>query len=88
MGGLFGCVSKSDCVNDLFYGTDYHSHLGTRRGGLAGRESVRHDDAGQAVTIAPVSFFRKKRNTLVREALFRTRLRPSCQEKEHRWNPT
>lgn len=35
MGGLFGTVSKSDCVSDLFYGTDYHSHLGTRRGGLA-----------------------------------------------------
>ena len=35
MGGLFGIVSKNDCVNDLFYGTDYHSHLGTRRGGLA-----------------------------------------------------
>lgn len=35
MGGLFGIVSKDDCVNDLFYGTDYLSHLGTRRGGLA-----------------------------------------------------
>ena len=35
MGGLFGVVARDDCVNDLFYGTDYHSHLGTRRGGLA-----------------------------------------------------
>ena len=35
MGGLFGVVSKDDCVNDLFYGTDYHSHLGTKRGGMA-----------------------------------------------------
>ena len=35
MGGLFGTVSKEDCVTDLFYGTDYHSHLGTKRGGLA-----------------------------------------------------
>jgi amidophosphoribosyltransferase len=35
MGGYFGVVSKDDCVTDLFYGTDYHSHLGTRRGGLA-----------------------------------------------------
>jgi len=35
MGGLFGVVSRSDCVYDLFYGTDYHSHLGTKRGGLA-----------------------------------------------------
>ena len=34
MGGLFGVVSKEDCVSDLFFGTDYHSHLGTMRGGL------------------------------------------------------
>lgn len=35
MGGLFGTISKQDCVTDLFYGTDYNSHLGTRRGGMA-----------------------------------------------------
>ena len=35
MSGIFGVVSKSDCVQDLFYGTDYHSHLGTGYGGLA-----------------------------------------------------
>lgn len=35
MGGFFGVASKSDCVFDLFFGTDYHSHLGTRRGGMA-----------------------------------------------------
>ncbi len=35
MGGIFGCASTEDCVTDLFYGTDYLSHLGTRRGGLA-----------------------------------------------------
>ena len=35
MGGIFGVVSKSSCVMDLFFGTDYHSHLGTRRGGMA-----------------------------------------------------
>ena len=35
MGGFFGIASKESCVNDLFYGTDYHSHLGTKRGGLA-----------------------------------------------------
>ena len=34
MGGFFGVASKSDCVSDLFFGTDYHSHLGTRRGGM------------------------------------------------------
>ena len=33
MGGLFGIASKDDCVLDLYYGTDYHSHLGTKRGG-------------------------------------------------------
>ena len=37
MGGFFGVVSKHDAVTDLFYGTDYHSHLGTMRGGLAVR---------------------------------------------------
>ena len=35
MGGFFGTISKRSCVADLFYGTDYNSHLGTRRGGLA-----------------------------------------------------
>ncbi len=35
MGGLFGVASRTDCVFDLFFGTDYHSHLGTRRGGMA-----------------------------------------------------
>ena len=35
MGGICGVITKEDCVQDLFYGTDYHSHLGTRRGGLA-----------------------------------------------------
>lgn len=35
MGGFFGAVSKEDCVFDLFYGVDYHSHLGTRRAGMA-----------------------------------------------------
>jgi amidophosphoribosyltransferase len=35
MSGFFGSISKSDCVMDVFYGTDYHSHLGTKRAGLA-----------------------------------------------------
>ena len=39
MGGFFGTISKKDCVNDLFYGTDYNSHLGTKRAGL-----VTYDD--------------------------------------------
>ena len=35
MGGFFGVASKEDSVFDLFFGIDYHSHLGTRRGGMA-----------------------------------------------------
>lgn len=35
MGGYFGVVSKRDAISDVFFGTDYHSHLGTRRGGMA-----------------------------------------------------
>jgi amidophosphoribosyltransferase len=37
MGGFFGVASKGDCVSDVFYGTDYHSHLGTERGGMVVR---------------------------------------------------
>jgi amidophosphoribosyltransferase len=48
MGGFFGVVSNKSCVSDLFYGTDYHSHLGTQRGGMAvkngtGIQRVIHD---------------------------------------------
>lgn len=35
MGGFFGIVSKQDCMADVFFGVDYHTHLGTRRGGMA-----------------------------------------------------
>ncbi|MBN3036694.1 MAG: amidophosphoribosyltransferase [Bacteroidales bacterium] len=44
MSGFFGVISRSDCVSDLYYGTDYHSHLGTRKGGMAvfdGRDLTR-----------------------------------------------
>ena len=44
MGGIFATVSRQDCVRDLFYGIDYHFHLGTKRGGMAvwnGRQFVR-----------------------------------------------
>lgn len=34
MGGFFGAASRNDCINDVFFGTDYHSHLGTKRGGM------------------------------------------------------
>ena len=39
MGGFFGAVCKHDAVEDVFFGTDYHSHLGTRRGGMAAYDS-------------------------------------------------
>ncbi len=39
MGGFFGAVSKNDAISDVFFGTDYHSHLGTRRGGMAAFDS-------------------------------------------------
>ncbi|MFW6335237.1 MAG: amidophosphoribosyltransferase, partial [Desulfosalsimonas sp.] len=57
MGGLFGCTMKSDCTMDLFYGTDYHSHLGTRRGGMAVKNGK-----GMAKAIKNVenSYFRTK----------------------------
>ena len=40
MGGYFGIVSRRDCVEDVFFGTDYHSHLGTRRAGMASYDPV------------------------------------------------
>ena len=39
MGGFFGAVSKQDCVMDVFFGVDYHSHLGTRRAGMIVRDA-------------------------------------------------
>ncbi len=44
MSGFFGCISRKECVADVFYGTDYHSHLGTKRAGMAffnGAEFIR-----------------------------------------------
>ena len=44
MGGFFGVASKNNCVEDLFFGIDYHSHLGTRRGGMAVYNSTKGFD--------------------------------------------
>ena len=41
MGGFFGTISRKDCKYDVFFGTDYHSHLGTRRGGMAFYDEVK-----------------------------------------------
>jgi amidophosphoribosyltransferase len=57
MGGLFGIVSQADCVADLYYGTDYHSHLGTKRGGMAVRN--RHG-FHRAIHNIENSYFRTK----------------------------
>ena len=58
MGGFFGTVLKKDCVTDLFYGTDYNSHLGTKRGGMATYDP----EAGFARSIHSLenSYFRSK----------------------------
>ena len=57
MGGFFGTISKSDCVNDLFYGTDYNSHLGTKRGGIAVLNSK---DFQRSIHNIESSYFRTK----------------------------
>ncbi len=57
MGGFFGVTSKSDCVTDLFYGTDYHSHLGTKRGGMA----VKNDQGfNRSIHNIESNYFRSK----------------------------
>ena len=58
MGGFFGVASKNDCVFDLFYGTDYHSHLGTRRAGMAVHDKVKGFD--RAIHNIETSNFRPK----------------------------
>jgi amidophosphoribosyltransferase len=57
MGGIFGCAVKDDCVTDLFYGTDYLSHLGTKRGGLAVLNS---DGIKRKIHSLESSYFRTK----------------------------
>lgn len=64
MGGFFGTISKKDCVDDLFYGTDYHSHLGTRKGGMAVLNSG--------------GFVRKIHN--IEDSYFRTKFEPDLNE--------
>jgi amidophosphoribosyltransferase len=57
MGGLFGIASTENCAADLFYGTDYHSHLGTRYGGMAVRSSAGLE---RAIHTIENSYFRTK----------------------------
>jgi len=57
MGGFFGIVSKENCIHELFYGTDYHSHLGTKRGGLA---TLSHDGFTRSIHNIESNYFRSK----------------------------
>ena len=53
MGGVFGVCSQNDCVLDLFFGTDYHSHLGTRRAGMAVYDDKRYTRAIHNIENSP-----------------------------------
>ncbi len=57
MSGFFGCVSRRDCVADVFYGTDYHSHLGTKRGGMA---FCQDDNFTRSIHSLENAYFRNK----------------------------
>ena len=58
MGGIFGTISQKDCVNDLFYGTDYNSHLGTRRAGMVTFDKER--GFNRSIHSLERSYFRSK----------------------------
>ena len=65
MGGFFGVAAKEDCVFDLFFGTDYHSHLGTRRAGMAVYGDGGFDKAIHQIENAPFrTKFEKEVNTM------------------------
>lgn len=65
MGGFFGVAAKEDCVFDLFFGTDYHSHLGTRRAGMAVYGEHGFDKAIHQIENAPFrTKFEKEANTM------------------------
>ncbi|MBO4741776.1 MAG: amidophosphoribosyltransferase, partial [Bacteroidales bacterium] len=57
MGGFFGVVSKKACANDLFYGIDYHSHLGTKRGGMV---TIENGNFNRSIHNIENSYFRTK----------------------------
>ena len=53
MSGFFGIASREDCVTELFYGVDYHSHLGTKRGGMTVYGDRGFDNAIHNISNAP-----------------------------------
>ena len=69
MGGIFGVVSKKSCTMDLFFGIDYHSHLGTKRGGMA--------------VYGPGGFNRSIHN--IENSPFRTKFERDVEELEGTW---
>ena len=86
MGGFFGTVSKTSCVTDLFYGTDYNSHLGTKRGGLATYSEMQETEhtAGFPMT----GHYRQTTVTFTFLALFgRSEERRVGKECRSRWSP-
>jgi amidophosphoribosyltransferase len=65
MGGLFGCASRDECIHELFYGTDYLSHLGTRRGGIATYDSK--DGFHRSIHSLENAYFRNKFESALHE---------------------
>ena len=61
MGGFFGAVSANDCIQDVFFGTDYHSHLGTRRGGMAAYDPASDETVSDVVRRADKRMYEEKR---------------------------
>ena len=54
MGGFMGVAAKQDCVFDLYFGIDYHSHLGTRRGGMVVYDKEKGFDRSKANSVSDV----------------------------------
>ena len=57
MGGIFGTISKGECINDLYYGTDYNSHMGTKRGGMV---TLTENGLRRSIHNLENSYFRNK----------------------------
>ena len=55
MGGFFGAISRKDCKYDVFFGTDYHSHLGAKRAGLTFYDDERDSSARSTALRIPLS---------------------------------
>ena len=66
MAGFFGSIGKNPCINDVFYGTDYHSHLGTRRAGIATYDAASCTFNRVIHSIAQASFRTKMEEELPR----------------------